>query len=110
MAEFMSAFGGKISAFPDDRTARGYKRETWLAPFIKLDRWLLETHPEQTELTRELAHGWMDDETASDAKSKRLSDVRSVSVRNGGRTRMRRLRNTRPSRARRLRISSSTPN
>ena len=80
MAEFMSAFGGRISAFLDDRAARGYKRETWLAPFIKFDRWLMERHPEQTELTRELAHEWMDDET----ESKRPSDVRRVSVRNGG--------------------------
>ena len=29
---FASAFGGRISAFLDDRVARGYKRETWIAP------------------------------------------------------------------------------
>lgn len=77
MAEFMSAFGGRISAFLDDRAARGYKRETWLAPFIKFDRWLMETHPEQTELTRELAHEWVDDETASNAEiARRVSALR----------------------------------
>ena len=74
---FASAFGGRISAFLDDRVARGYKRETWIAPFIKFDRWLLEVHPEETELTQDLAHEWIDDETASAAElARRVSALR----------------------------------
>ncbi len=54
MTEFSSAFGERFSNFLDYRTARGYKRETYLRHFIKFDCWCMEKHPEQTELSREL--------------------------------------------------------
>lgn len=54
MTEFSSAFGERISNFLNYRTARGYKRETYLRYFIKFDLWCIENHPAQTELSRVL--------------------------------------------------------
>ena len=62
---FTSAFGERISGFLDDRTARGYNPETWIRHFIKFDRWIAETHPDLTELTREAVHEWLNDDSAS---------------------------------------------
>ena len=65
MTEFSSAFGERISNFLDYRTARGYKRETYLRHFIKFDLWCIENHPAQTELSRELVLDWINDTTSS---------------------------------------------
>ena len=65
MTEFSSVFGERLSHFLDYRAARGYKRETYLRHFIKFDRWCMETHPEQTELSRELVLDWINDTTVS---------------------------------------------
>lgn len=65
MTEFSSAFGERISNFLDYRTARGYKKETYLRYFIKFDHWCMENHPGQTELSRELILDWINDATVS---------------------------------------------
>lgn len=61
MMEFSSLFGERISNFLDYRTARGFKRGTYLRQFIKFDCWCIEKHPAQTELSRELVLGWIND-------------------------------------------------
>ena len=65
MLRFTSAFGERISSFLDDRTARGYNPETWIRHFIKFDRWIAQTHPNLTELTRETVHEWLNDSSAT---------------------------------------------
>lgn len=65
MKEFSSAFGERISSFLDYRTARGFKRETYIGHFIRFDRWCMEKHPEHTMLSQELIHDWIDDDAAS---------------------------------------------
>ncbi len=65
MIEFSSVFGERCSNFLDYRTARGFKRETYLRHFIKFDRWCMETHPAQTQLSRELVLDWINDTTIS---------------------------------------------
>lgn len=65
MTEFLSAFGERISNFLDYRAARGYKRETYLRHFIKFDRWCMENHPGQMELSRELVLDCINDTTIS---------------------------------------------
>lgn len=65
MDEFIGAFGDRIAGFLDDRAARGFKRDTWLRHFIKFDRWVFQTHPETTELTREIVYEWIDDDSVS---------------------------------------------
>ena len=65
MTEFLSLFGERLSNFLDYRTARGFKRETYLRYFIKFDRWCMENHPTQTELSRELVLEWINDNTVS---------------------------------------------
>lgn len=66
MIEFSGMFATRIVAFLDYRTARGFKRETYLRHFIKFDSWCLEKHPDNMELSRELVHEWIDDDTISD--------------------------------------------
>ena len=61
MTEFSSVFRERISNFLDYRTARGFKQETYLRHFIKFDRWCIEIHPEQTQLSRELVLDWISD-------------------------------------------------
>lgn len=61
MMEFSSLFGERISNFLDYRTARDFRRETYLRYFIKFDCWCTEKHPAQTELSRELVLGWIND-------------------------------------------------
>ncbi len=65
MTEFSSAFGERLSNFLDYCAARGYKRGTYLRHFIKFDRWCVENHPAQAELTRELVLDWINDTTIS---------------------------------------------
>lgn len=65
MTEFSSLFGERFSNFLDYRTARGFKRETYLRNFIKFDRWCIENHPTQTGLSRELVLDWINDDTVS---------------------------------------------
>lgn len=65
MMKFSSAFGERFTNFLDYRTARGYKRETYLRHFIKFDRWCIENHPGQTVLTRELVLDWINDTAIS---------------------------------------------
>lgn len=66
MREFSSAFGERITSFLDYRVARGFKRETYIRHFIRFDCWCMEKHREQTILSRELVHDWIDDDMASD--------------------------------------------
>ena len=65
MTEFSSAFGERISNFLDYRTARNSKRETYLRHFIKFDKWCVEEHPDQTQLSRELVLDWINDIASS---------------------------------------------
>jgi len=65
MIEFSSVFGERCSNFLDYRTARGFKQETYLRHFIKFDRWCIETHSAQTQLSRELVLDWINDTTIS---------------------------------------------
>lgn len=44
-------------------TAR--KRETYLRHFIKFDKWCVEEHPDQTQLSRELVLDWINDIASS---------------------------------------------
>ena len=66
MVEFVSAFAERINSFLDDRVARGFKRDTWIRHFIKFDRWMIEMHPQQTHLTREIAYEWIGQSNISD--------------------------------------------
>lgn len=66
MREFSSAFGERITSFLDYRVARGFKRETYIRHFKRFDCWCMEKHREQTILSRELVHDWIDDDMASD--------------------------------------------
>ena len=65
MTEFSSVFAGRIASCLDDRVARGFKRETNLRHYLKFDRWVSEQHPDQTTLSQELVHDWIDDDAAS---------------------------------------------
>lgn len=65
MTKFSSAFGERISNFLDYRTARGFKSETYLRYFIRFDRWCVEKHPEQMQLSRKLVLDWIDDAVSS---------------------------------------------
>ena len=65
MTEFSSAFAARIAAFLEYRVSRGFKRETHLRHLIKFDRWCLQYHPDKAELTQELVHSWIDDDTTS---------------------------------------------
>lgn len=81
MTEFSSAFGERISNFLDYRTARGYKRETYLRHFIKFDRWCRNEQPEQRELTEELVHKWINDSnTSAHEASQRITVMRMFGV------------------------------
>lgn len=66
MIELMSFFAVRITTFLDYRTARGFKRETYLGQFIKFDRWCLKENPHAITLSRELVHEWIDDDSVSD--------------------------------------------
>ena len=77
MTEFSSAFGERFSNFLDYRTARGYKRETYLRHFIKFDRWCMENHPAQAELSRELVLDWINDTSVSSHNTaQRVASIR----------------------------------
>ena len=77
MTEFSSAFGERFSNFLDYRTARGYKRETYLRHFIKFDRWCMENHPAQAELSRELVLDWINDTSVSSYNTaQRVASIR----------------------------------
>ncbi len=65
MTEFLSSFGEHLSNFLDYRTARGFKRETYLRHFIKFDHWCVERHLGQTQLSRELVLDWINDTAIS---------------------------------------------
>lgn len=65
MTAFTSVFGERLSSFLDYRSARGFKKETYLRHFIKFDRWCVEKHPGQTQLSRELVLDWIDDAAIS---------------------------------------------
>lgn len=65
MTEFSSPFAARIAAFLDYRTARGYKRETYLRHLMKFDRWCTENCPASGVLDRETVHAWIDECTGS---------------------------------------------
>jgi len=62
---FNSGFADKLDAMLDYRTARGYKRETYLRGLLKFDKFCVEHFPETTELTREVVHAWVDGATVT---------------------------------------------
>ena len=79
MPEFSSAFGERFSNFLDYRTARGYRRETYLRHFIKFDCWCMENHPEQTELNRELVLEWLNGASVSSYNTaQRVASIRCL--------------------------------
>ena len=41
-----------------------FKRETYIRHFIRFDRWCAEKQPGQDLLSREIVHGWIDDDKA----------------------------------------------
>jgi site-specific recombinase XerD len=65
MTEFSSAFAERLAGFLEYRSARGFKRETYLGHLIKFDRWSLERHPEEAYLTRNMVHDWIGEDSAS---------------------------------------------
>lgn len=65
MTEFSSTFGGRITSFLDYRSARGFKKETYIRHFIKFDHWCMERYPEQVELSREFLLDWINDAAVS---------------------------------------------
>ena len=81
MTEFASTFGERISNFLDYRTARGYKQETYLRHFKKFDLWCIESHPAQTELSRELVLDWINDTAISSHNTaQRVASMRQLSL------------------------------
>lgn len=65
MTEFSSAFGERLSNYLDYRTARNFKKETYLRHFIKFDSWCIEKHPDHAQLSRELVLDWINDAASS---------------------------------------------
>ena len=68
MNEFSSVFAPKLEGMLEYRTARGYKRETYLPFLIKFDKYCQGKFPDVTEipeLTAAIVHGWFDSETAT---------------------------------------------
>jgi len=65
MTEFTSGFAKRLDAMLDFRKARGYKRETYFTTLVKFDRYCAEQFPEASDLTCEIVHSWLDNETAS---------------------------------------------
>lgn len=63
MSEFVSGFASKLDAMFDYRVARGYKRKTHISDLLKFDKFCADNFPEETELTREIVHAWVDSET-----------------------------------------------
>jgi integrase len=57
---FKSGFADKLDAMLEYRTARGYKRETYLRSLIKFDKFCVLRFPQAKELTREIVHAWVD--------------------------------------------------
>ena len=75
MTEYYSAFRNKIIGFLDFHASCGFKRKPYLSDFVKFDRWCQENHPEQSSLTRELVHEWIDDSGASRPDASRRAIV-----------------------------------
>ena len=77
MTEFSSALGQRISNFLDYRTARNFKKETYLRHFIKFDDWCMNKHPEKFLLSRELVLDWISDSCiASYNTAQRVASMR----------------------------------
>ena len=75
MIEYYSAFRDKIIGFLNFHAARGFKRKPYLSDFVKFDRWCLEKHPNQSTLSRELVHEWIDHNDASRSDAARRAVV-----------------------------------
>jgi integrase len=65
MTDFTSSFAGKLDAMLLFRVAHGYKRETHLARLIRFDKYCANHFPQIHELTREIVHAWLDNESES---------------------------------------------
>lgn len=65
MSRFASGFAAKLNAMLEFRVAHGYQEKTHLPNLIKFDRYCAEHFPAASELSREIVHAWLDDETAS---------------------------------------------
>lgn len=77
MTEFSSVFGQRISNFLDYRTARNFKKETYLRHFIKFDDWCMDKHPEEFLLSCELVLDWLSDSCiASYNTAQRVASMR----------------------------------
>ena len=63
MSEFVSGFAPRLDAMFDYRAAHGYKRTTHRPRLLRFDKFCADNFPEETELTREIVHAWVDSET-----------------------------------------------
>ena len=63
MSEFISGFAPRIDAMFDYRAACRYKRTTHRPYLLRFDKFCADNFPEETELTREIVHAWVDSET-----------------------------------------------
>ena len=59
MSNFRSPFGNRIVEFLDYRKACNFKSEESSRQLGQFDSWVLEHHPDQEILTRELVHEWI---------------------------------------------------
>jgi len=60
MYNFESVFKDRLESMLEFRTARGYKRDTYLDHYIRFDRYCCDQNRDNPELTLELVHEWLD--------------------------------------------------
>ena len=75
MHNFGSVFASQIESMLEFRSARGFKRETYLNHLIRFDRYCCVQKYDFQELTIDLVHEWLDSENTSDP-AKRASAIR----------------------------------
>lgn len=63
MSVFNSGFARKLESMLSFREAHGLKRETHLTRLIRFDRHCVNVFSQNTELTREIVHSWLDNES-----------------------------------------------
>jgi integrase len=60
MSRFTSGFSAKLDAYLEYYAARGFKEASHIRYLLKFDRYCAEHFPEQSTLTREAVHHWLD--------------------------------------------------
>jgi len=60
MSRFTSGFSAKLDAYLAFYTARGFKESSHIRYLLKFDRYCAEHCPEQSTLTPEVVHHWLD--------------------------------------------------